>query len=153
MPRTIALSELTGNWRGSGTLFTPWRTPAETEYDSTAFISIAARNFLKLEYTWEADGKPQDGLMLVSENNKAGSISILWIDSWHQSETFLISKGSRTTAGDISVLGSYPAPTGPDWGWKTILRPLGDEALEILMYNIPPDGNEEIAVHDKYRRG
>jgi hypothetical protein len=153
MPNTIGLSELTGNWRGSGTLFTPWTTPAEQAYDSSVFISQVARNILKLEYTWEADGKQQDGLMLVSENKKDGSFSAVWVDSWHQSEGFLLSKGSRAASGDISVLGSYPAPTGPDWGWKTIIRALGDDHLELLMYNISPEGKEEIAVHNTYRRG
>ena len=153
MPKIVAMSELTGNWRGSGTLFTPRTTPAEQEYDSTAFISQAARNILKLEYTWEADDAQQDGLMLIAENKKDGSFSSVWVDSWHQSETFLLSKGSRTASGDITLLGSYPAPTGPDWGWKTIIRALGDDNLEILMYNLSPDGKEEIAVHDTYRRG
>lgn len=152
MPKTIALSELTGNWRGSGTLFTPWTTPAEQAYDATAFISSAARNFLKLEYTWAADGKQQDGLMLVVEN-KDESLSSVWIDSWHQSQAFLLSHGSRGASGDITLLASYPAPTGPDWGWKTIIRALGGDNLEILMYNLSPDGKEEIAVHDTYRRG
>ena len=153
MPRTIALSELTGNWRGSGTLFTPWRTPAETEYDSTAFISQVARYILKVEYTWEADGAQQDGLMLVSEIKKDGSFSSAWVDSWHQSETFLLSKGTRGPGGDITLLGTYPAPPDPDWGWKTIIRALSDADLELLMYNISPDGKEEIAVHNTYRRG
>lgn len=153
MPKTIGLSELTGNWRGSGTLFTPWTTPAEQEYDSTAFISQVARNILKLEYTWDADGAQQDGVMLVSENKKDGSFSSVWVDSWHQSEAFLLSKGSRAASGDITLLASYPAPTGPDWGWKTIIRALGDANLELLMYNISPDGKEEIAVHNTYRRG
>src|SRR5688500_5378796 len=152
MPKAIALSELTGSWRGSGTLFTPWTTPAEQEYDSTAFVSSAARNFLKLEYTWTADGRQQDGLMLIAEK-KDGSFSSVWVDSWHQSEAFLLSTGSRTASGDITLLASYPAPTGPDWGWKTIIRALGGDNLEILMYNIPPDGKEEIAVHDTYPRG
>jgi hypothetical protein len=153
MPKTLELSELTGNWRGSGTLFTPWRTPPEVEYDSAAFLSAAARNFLKLEYTWEADGKPQDGLMLVSENKKDGSVVAVWVDSWHQGETFLLSKGTRTSTGDITVLGSYAAPTGPDWGWKTIIRAIGDDTLEIIMYNVTPDGDEALAVRNTYRRG
>ena len=152
MPNTISLSELTGNWRGSGTLFTPWRTPPETEYDSTAFISQAARNFLKVEYTWAADGAQQDGVMLIAENRKDGSFSSVWVDSWHQSETFLLSKGSRTAGGDITLLAAYPAPTGPDWGWKTIIRPIGDGTLDVLMYNISPEGVEDIAVRNTYRR-
>jgi hypothetical protein len=153
MPRTVSLSELTGTWRGSGTLFTPWKTPAQTDYDSTAFISQVARNILKLEYTWEADGAQQDGLMLLAESKKDGSFSSVWVDSWHQSETFLLSNGTRTAGGDITLLGSYPAPTGPDWGWKIILRALGDNNLEIVMYNISPDGKEELAVRNTYRRG
>ena len=153
MPRTIALSELTGNWRGSGTLFTPWRTPAETEYDSTAFISQVARYILKVEYTWEADGAQQDGLMLVSEIKKDGSFSSAWVDSWHQSETFLLSKGTRGPGGDITLFGTYPAPPDPDWGWKTIIRPVGADSLDILMYNVTPQGDEELATRNTYRRG
>ena len=153
MPRTIAISELTGNWRGSGTLIRPWVTPPESEYDSTAFISAAARNFLKLEYTWQVDGGQQDGVMLLAENKKDGSCSTVWVDSWHMNETFLISKGSRGSDGDITVVGSWAAPPGPDWGWKTIIRLPGDDSLEILMYNVTPAGEEALAVHNTYRRG
>ena len=91
--------------------------------------------------------------MLVSEIKKDGSFSSAWVDSWHQSETFLLSKGTRGPGGDITLFGTYPAPPDPDWGWKTIIRPIGEDSLDILMYNVTPQGDEELATRNTYRRG
>jgi hypothetical protein len=54
----------------------------------------------------------------------------------------------RQPAGDalVNSLGSYAAPTGPDWGWRIALRAESRDAFTLLMYCITPDGQEALAV-------
>jgi Protein of unknown function (DUF1579) len=146
-----SLSQLEGHWTGEGTLFVPWLTPPESHYSSTASISTAGGGFLRVEYAWAHEGKPHDGLLLLTDEKKDGAVAAVWIDSWHQSQSFLFSNGRVDPAGAVAVLGSYPAPDGPDWGWRTEVRPVGN-GFELLMYNITPDGEEALAVRNRYER-
>ena len=54
--------------------------------------------------------------------------------------------------GRVSVLGSYAAPEGPDWGWQIDLVPQPDGGLHLLMYNIEPGGAPQPAVAATYTR-
>jgi hypothetical protein len=55
------------------------------------------------------------------------------------------------TAGDgtITVRGSYPAPPGPDWGWRI---DIAAAPLRITHTNIDADGTEDLAVEGVYSR-
>ena len=61
-------------------------------------------------------------------------------------------QGTPEMDGSISVRGTYAAPPGPDWGWRIVLGPHDGAALHLQMYNISPDGTEEVAVHAEYTR-
>jgi hypothetical protein len=61
-------------------------------------------------------------------------------------------RGAVSNRGEISVLGSYAAPTGPDWGWRIVITPDEGQSLRIVMFNISPDGQEELAVETDYTR-
>ena len=61
------------------------------------------------------------------------------------SNKLLISEG-KAARGSVDVSGSYAAPPGPDWGWRTTLGPGPDETLRMVMYNVTPDGEEYLAV-------
>jgi hypothetical protein len=54
--------------------------------------------------------------------------------------------------GTISVSGTYPAPPGPDWGWRVAVR-LEPAGLVLRMFNIPPGDAEQLAVEAVYARG
>jgi hypothetical protein len=57
------------------------------------------------------------------------------------------------TGGDsIDVRGSYAAPPGPNWGWRTVIETPDDDSLRIVMYNVSPEGKEDLAVDAVYRR-
>lgn len=145
-----SLAGLQGAWTGEGTLIRPWITPPESSYRTTATVAIVAGGFLRVDYTWSDEGTPQDGLLLLTEDKGAG-VSAVWVDSWHQSQSFLISTGSRDPDGFVSVRGTYPAPPGPDWGWRTVVS-VADGGFEIVMYNISPEGEEALAVRNRYGR-
>ena len=65
-----------------------------------------------------------------------------------------------TWAADGEPHQSYAAPTGPDWGWRTVIAPegagagagAGADAFSIVMYNISPDGEETLAFRNDYAR-
>lgn len=146
------LEKIEGTWTGRSRLFTPWTTPAEHESASTAVVSPAARGkFMQVAYTWTTGGAPHEGLLIVGRSAKGEEVTASWIDSWHQSEAFMISSG-REGDGEVTVTGSYRAPTGPDWHWRTHVRTTSD-GWELLMINISPEGQEDRAFHNEYRRG
>jgi hypothetical protein len=75
-----------------------------------------------------------------------------WIDTWHMGDKVMACRGTPGSNGEISVQGSYAVPPGPDWGWRTIIRPQENQSLQIIMFNIWPDGREELAVETDYTR-
>jgi hypothetical protein len=50
------------------------------------------------------------------------------------------------------MLGSYAAPPGPDWGWRITIRSASPAEFQIVMHNISPDGQEDLAVQIDYAR-
>ena len=58
--------------------------------------------------------------------------------------------GEDDRDGCMSALDSYPAPPGPDWGWRIVLDADAESGIRILMYNITPDGDEALAVEAQY---
>jgi hypothetical protein len=48
--------------------------------------------------------------------------------------------------GSVDVRGSYQVSTGPDWGWRIVVEPESENVLNLIMYNIWPEGKEELAV-------
>ena len=148
-----SLEKLVGQWSGTGALFQPWTTPSKSKYESTATIAPAAlRKFITIAYKWAEGEKPQEGLLLLGCENKNEEVSCTWIDSWHMSDKTFLCKGKIDLAGVITLVGSYEAPPGPDWGWRTVIEPVSDDSFKILMYNITPDGEEMIAVENRYSR-
>jgi hypothetical protein len=106
---------------------------------------------LCIEYVWSYEGEAAEGMLLIGSQG-AGAMRGVWRDSWHSSAEFLISDGKAEGPGDLQVLGHYPAPSGPDWGWRTHLRADGEDRFEIMMVNISPDGEETPAVRMEFGR-
>ncbi len=143
------LIPLAGQWTGSSSL---WLAPGEEaqESDSTLALTFSAQGKVaELRYTWSVDGEPEDGLLLLRDVR--GGVQALWSDSWHTPDGFMLCSGSLT-GGLITLPGSYPAPPGPDWGWRIELEPCQANSLQIRMFNITPDGQEMLAVQAVYSR-
>lgn len=141
-----------GTWRGTSTLQDPHGGTVDDTSDSTATVTpVLGGRFVRIDYTWAWDGKPQEGSMLLGYERKAERTTAHWIDGWHNSDTVMACTGGAPVDGTITVRGSYAAPTGPDWGWRIDITP-GDEALRIVHYNVWPEGKEELAVDSSYTR-
>jgi hypothetical protein len=157
------LATCAGAWRGTSRLHDPHTNSPEDSASNLTVTPILRGLFLRVDYTWAYQGAPQEGTMLIGYEPKAEraqAVTAFWADTWHMGRAVLVSRGSSTPAppeadGSLNLLGSYPAPTGPDWGWRTMIQPAAegeDGALQISMYNITPDGQEYIAVEATYTR-
>lgn len=146
------LAALAGNWKGNYRLHTSW-LPEKT-HDSASECSIELRvndQFLAIEYDWEYEGKRQEGVMIVGCDEKSDAVQAVWTDSWHMSHKFMVCDGSADESGRINMKGFYSVPDHPDWGWRTEVTPNTD-SLQIVMYNVSPEGDEDIAVESDYSR-
>ncbi len=147
-----SLKNLVGHWSGKNRLWLSPQNPVR-ESESTASVTLAARGrFMSIAYTWAFEGAAQEGLLLLGYDGCSGAVKAVWIDSWHMSDKFMHCAGGEIEGGAVSVRGSYSAPPGPDWGWRTVIQPVDGESFHFIMYNIAPDGGEEFAVEAAYSR-
>jgi GrpB-like predicted nucleotidyltransferase (UPF0157 family) len=145
-----ALTPLVGNWTGLNRLWLSPDTPVR-ESETTAFVALIAEGkFLTFKYTWENEEQPQEGFLLIGQEEPEDLVKAVWIDSWHVGDKYMLCQGSLNPQGGFSVQGSYAAPSGPDWGWRIILEPGEGDMMCLAMVNIDPGGKEMLAVEAKY---
>lgn len=143
---------LVGTWSGTMTLYTNWLPVKEHASDSTLVVTpVAGGHFLSFGYTWSYEGKSKEGLLLIGNENDNDKVTASWVDSWHQSGKILQLEGDVTEDGVIKASGTFPAPPGPDWGWRIEVS-LHDGAPRIAMFVTSPEGEEDPAVDTQYRR-
>ncbi|MCB5272853.1 hypothetical protein BJG92_00362 [Arthrobacter sp. SO5] len=138
LPIVEFLAPFFGSWNGTNDL----RIMPTDEYrrsPSAATVSVAAHDFATISYTWEEDGKPQDGVLLLG--GTAAAAKAVWADSWHTAQVWLNLAGEVGSDGVLRLTGSYAAPEGPDWGWEIHISPAEQK---ITMHNVVPG-------HDPYQ--
>jgi hypothetical protein len=91
-------------------------------------------------------------MILLGYDVKEGTATGAWVDSWHQSSKVMAFQGTIESTGTIDLRGSYEAPPGPDWGWRIVINAPSDDNLKLVMYNLSPEGEEELAVEANYKR-
>ena len=152
MRRIGTLIQLQGNWRGRNKL---WLNPDDphTESQSTASITpVVLGKFLRFDYTWAYQDNPQEGVILFGYEAEENLVTAIWADSWHMGDQFMICHGTLRDNGAVDVSGSYAAAPGPDWGWRTLVKARNEILFSLLMYNITPQGEEQLAVEAVYHR-
>ena len=144
--------DLAGEWQGTNRLHLSWMPDPLLESPSQAAIrSLAGGQCLEIVYSWMYEGKPHEGVMLLDGDPGSSAIRAVWTDSWHSANVLMVCEGEVRPDGSISVKGSYSVPDHPDWGWRTELF-IDDGDLNYVMYNISPDGVEELAVETRFSR-
>jgi len=146
------LAACAGDWRGTSRLQDPENNVADDSASAATVTPVLKGKFIRLDYTWAYHEDPQEGSLLMGHDAKTRSLTAHWIDTWHMGNKVMACQGAIAENGVISLLGSYAAPPGPDWGWRTIVTPGDDGTLSLVMYNIYPDGREELAVESHYNR-
>lgn len=139
-----------GRWRGENQLQDPHTNAPQVSPSTMTITPILADSFVRIDYTWRYEDDPQEGSMLVGYRPEAGVVTTHWIDTWHMGAKVMACRGEADSGGEISVRGSYAAPPGPDWGWRIVITPDAGEVLRMVMFNVSPDGKEELAVESYY---
>lgn len=146
------LLSLSGKWNGTYRLIVEPTAPPRVSPSTVSVAPVAGSRFVRLDYEWDYEGRPQDGFLLVGYEEERGVVTAVWVDSWHMSSKAMVCEGPAGAGGSVEVRGFYAAPPGPDWGWRTVVGPGADGALRMVMYNVSPDGAEELAVEAVYTR-
>jgi len=146
------LGRLAGEWTGRNRLWFEPGTPVHECQITASAVGVARGAWVAIRYAWEHGGEPQEGLLVARNAAEVGAEDIVWLDSFHTGGQFMRLRGEADDAGRVAALGSYPAPEGPDWGWRIVLGSDGPDELHLLMYNIAPDGAVYPAVESRLRR-
>lgn len=146
------LVALVGDWRGTNVLHVPWMAVPVQRSDSKATVSSKMNGqFLSIEYTWAFEGEPQEGMLILGCDPDCEEVQAVWTDSWHSKDTLMLCNGAFREPNAISVTGHYAVPEHPDWGWRTEILQNGD-SFRYVMYNVSPEGEEQIAVETDFER-
>jgi len=127
------LAALTGERQGTNR----FRLMPDDEYATsaaTASVSVTAARFVSIGYTWADGATGHDGLLLVAGEATEDGASAVWVDSFHTGPSWMTFTGG-VVDGELRLVGSYPAPPGPDWGWHIRVRP---QDATITMHNVVP---------------
>jgi hypothetical protein len=129
-----SLRAVVGDWTGTNRK-RMMPTDDYTETPATAAITIAAQgNAVTFAYTWAEEGKPQDGVLLITNGDAPGSVRAVWVDSWHQSPQWMELSGSIDDGGVIRLEGTYPE----DNRWRVIIDPTDADQVRMAMDNVMP---------------
>jgi cytidine deaminase len=145
------LRQCAGNWRGTNVLQDPTSGKPDESASTLHVTPVLGDRFIRLDYTWRYQDKPQEGSLLVGLDPKTGEVSGHWIDTWHMGRIAMDCRGSLPADGGVVIRGSYAAPPGPDWGWRIDIN-TNDDTVRIMHTNADPAGKEEPAVEGVYTR-
>ena len=150
MESPAPLAGMEGRWKGTNWLQVSPDQDAITSL-SRADVKIAAKGrFVVISYEWAIEQEQHDG-MLVCPCQQGDMSPSAWLDSWHTPDGIMACQ-SHIDGSQILLQGSYPAPSGPDWGWKILVETPTRKSLKIQMTNVSPSGEEYLAVVLGYER-
>jgi Protein of unknown function (DUF1579) len=135
------LAQLVGGWAGkTRTWLDPDGVPVESQMQGSIQLILGGR-FVIFLYQSAIDGEPQHGMFTFGYNTSLDQFEASWVDSFHNNTAIMFCVGNAIENG-LSLLGSYPDPTGgPDWGWRTDVELVNVDQLVITSYNISPEGD------------
>jgi hypothetical protein len=136
-------------WVGTSGL---WLDPSQPKAASSTTAEVelvAGGNAASIRYDWAFEGTTHEGILIVGARDN-GEAEASWLDSFHMSDSFMVSKGRLGDGDNLSVLGSFAAPDGQDWGWRTEIAKLSSASWRIQMFIITPTGEEALGFELDY---
>ncbi len=147
------LARYVGYFEGTARTWFQPGDPVDTSSVKGTLRSVLGGRFLVHEYTGTFEGKPLEGIALIGYSLGDGRWQTAWVDSFHNDTRIMLSESAtHADAALPEVTGSYPAPPGPHWGWRTTLEQPAPDRVIITHYNITPEGEEVKAVEFDYAR-
>lgn len=146
------LDALAGRWRGTNRLHDPHSNAPEETPSMLTLRPMPGGQIVRIEQEWSYQGAAQEGLLLIIAGAAAGHATLHWVDTWHQATTLMEMRQDEKVADRFTFLGRYPAPTGPDWGWRVELKHDPAGTLRLDMFNISPDRKSTPAIEATYTR-
>jgi len=150
----LRLARLVGGWSGSArTFLDPSKPPLEERWEGRMALVLGGR-FLRFAYRSQLLGSPLAGELSLAYEAGEGLWRSSWMDSFHTGTALLVSVGEGGAAAQpLSVRGSYfAAPGHPHWGWRTELHDGEAGSLTLRMYNVAPEGQEDLGVEVVLKR-
>lgn len=142
---------LAGKWQGKNQLYLDPPPACPLSSPSTLSIRpVAGGNFLQLNYNWSYEGEEQTGVLLLGYSADDKNTTAAWADSFHMSGRVMFCTGTAADDNVVKLQGTYAAPPGPDWGWRIEIRSVSAKELRVVMHNVSPEGQEDLAVHIDY---
>ena len=146
------LAAFVGSWAGTTrTWFEPDELIDESETRGAVRAALGGR-FVVHEYLGTLEGETMEGSATLGFDLGRDRFVCAWIDSAHMTTAVMLSLGEPGVRNEVSVLGSYDAPSGPPWGWRTTFSTPSADELVVSHYNVPPEGSEYLGVETRYRR-
>lgn len=130
------LTRSSGRYAGPNLL---WFMDPENPFESHSEVDVETD---RVQYTWSHEGQPHSGVVRYSFTEEG--VEAEWTDTWH-APNLMRFRGPHL-AGALIASGTYSAGEGPEWGWRIELRAPAPQELLIEMFNIHPNGEEQIAV-------
>ena len=138
---------LVGKWQGNNQLYlNPPPAPPVSSSSALSISPVAGGNFLQLDYNWTFEGEEQTGVLLLGYSSEDDTATVAWADSFHMSARIMFCTGTAATDEAVKLHGTYSAPPGPEWGWRIEIQSVSEKELKIVMYNVSPEGSEDLAV-------
>lgn len=154
-PEVALLSKLAGTWSGSSTTWFQPGSPALEGKISGKIAKVLSSNAIAHTYRTRLEGKPVQGIATIGKDIATLKVGICWVDTFHTGgDVMLLQRDGTTIKNGFSVSGQYATgPDTPPWSWRTTYELKNANRLEIIHYNVLPDGTEAMAVRIDYRRG
>lgn len=143
---------LIGVWAGDNLLRLSWQSPSDFQSRGELTAATAIRDkFLTVNYQWSRHDALHEGLLLLGFDAEQETVNAAWVDSWHSNIKPLILSGTVNEQKTMDLRGTYEVPNHPDWGWRIVITPAEND-LRMTMYNVSPEGAEDLAVRADYQR-
>lgn len=146
------LVKLVGDWKGTNKLYLSGSSGPVLESGSNSKVSLkVGGQFLGIEYAWAYNGESHEGMLVLGCDGRSDAVQAVWTDSWHNRDKLMLCDGTIDETGKVNVKGYYSVPGHPDWGWRTEIVP-GDGSYRYVVYNVSPEGDEDLAVETDFFR-
>ena len=149
---TDRLQSAMGTWTGTNALRMMPDDDFRNSAGSATVATHSAGNVATISYTWsDFAGQPQEGFLVLSDDEADGTVAAVWSDSWHQHPQWMALSGTVDADGRISVRGVYGDGT-EQGGWWIHIDPTDATQLTMTMDNDMTETGQYEVVRSTYAR-